>query len=570
MGNRREIIIMVDDDIINLATAKNSLADNYILFTASSGDELFLLLEKVMPALILLDINMPGMNRFEVMRQLKGNEKTVHIPVIFLTAEINPENETESLSLGAVDCITTPYSSKLFIKRINLHIFFEKQKKELLKNNLILESEVDKKTRTVLELQNAILKTVAELVERRDNVTGGHVERTQHYLNILLDSLLEHGVYTSELSSWDIDLFIMSSQLHDVGKISISDDILMKPGKLTDKEFEEMKKHAMNGVDIIRRIEENTTENEFLLYAEILAGSHHEKWNGKGYPYGLKGNEIPLHGRLMAIIDVYDALTNERPYKKAFSHEESVEIIKEEKGEHFDPFITEIFLAHEKEFAKKEINIKKFNNQNDQMHSTMKMLANAVGTRSGKEHGHVERMRRHLEIFVSALLKHENYKKELSSWDTELFLMSAKLHDVGKISVACHILNKTAKLTDEELEAVKTHADFGVRIVQKIKENIGNGNLLKHAEALVGSHHEKWDGTGYPLGLKGNEIPLEGRIMAIVDVYDALTSNRPHRKKHTHNEAVEIIMSSSGTHFDPELVDVFLECEKVLEKEIRK
>ena len=573
MGTGFETIIMVDDDITNLTIARNNLAGQYNIFTAPSGDKLFVLLEKVLPSLILLDIEMPDMDGFRVMEKLKRKEKTAHIPVIFLTAKIDPESEIKGFNLGAVDYITKPFSKELLIKRIDLHIMFERQKKELLKYNLSLESEVDKKARIVMELQTAILKTVAELVECRDNVTGGHIERTQHYLGLLTGFLMEHGVYKEEISTWDVDLFVMSSQLHDVGKISIRDEILMKPGKLTNEEFEEMKKHTTKGVDIIRKIENSTTESEFLLYAEILAGSHHEKWNGKGYPFGLKGTEIPLQGRLMAIVDVYDALTDERPYKEAFSHEKSIGIIKEERGEHFDPLITDVFLTHEKEFNNVET---QFNNTgikrkvstkpNDKLHPTLRVVANFFGERGGKEQGHVDRMRAYLEILYKAMLKHERYKKETSSWDADIFLMSAQLHDIGKIAVPDHILNKERELTKEEFESIKTHTDFGVKIIRQVKENVGNGTILHHAELLAGSHHEKWDGSGYPHGLKGEGIPLQGRMMAIVDVYDALTTDRPHRKKKTHKEAVEIIMNSAGTQFDPNLVDVFLECESEFEK----
>ena len=568
MENRRGLIVMVDDDITNLTVAKNNLTDKYDFITEPSGKKLFLLLEKLTPDLILLDIEMPEMDGYEVIKILKSTGKTAHIPVIFLTAKIDPENEVKGLNLGAVDYITKPFSRELLIKRIELHLLFEAQKKELMNYSLNLESEVNKKTKTVFELQNAILKTVSELVEFRDNVTGGHIERTQHYLNMLVDFLLEHGVYTEELSSWDINLFIMSSQLHDVGKISIKDDILKKSGELTDEEFEEMKKHTVYGEDIIKRMEKNTTENAFLQHAEILAGNHHEKWNGEGYPRCLKGTEIPLQGRLMAIVDVYDALTNDRPYKTAFTHEEAVEIIESGLGTHFDPLIDEVFLVHEKEFKNAEINKIDFDVAYDKLksankvHTTLKMVASIVDSRNGVIQGRSESMRQYLEIFINALLRHEHYKAEISTWDTELFLVSAQLHDVGKMAVNINILNKSEKLTADEFEDVKTHADFGVRIIQQIKENIDDSSLLYHAEALAGSHHEKWDGTGYPLGLKGKDIPLQGRIMAIVDVYEALVNDRPHRERKTHKEAVEIIRNGSGTHFDPELIEIFLEIEK--------
>ena len=573
METGNETIIMVDDDITNLTVGASNLEDRYNVFTAPSGKKLFQMLEKITPSLILLDIDMPEMNGYEVIRILKSSERTENIPVIFLTAKIDPESEVKGLSLGAVDYITKPFSKELLVKRIDLHIVFEKQKIELMNYSHSLEGEVSQKTKIVFELQNAILKTVAELVERRDSITGGHIERTQHYLGLLFDFLLEHGVYSEELSVWNLDLFIMSSQLHDVGKISIRDDILLKPDKLDADEMDIMKKHTTYGVEIIKRIEESTSENEFLKCAEILAGSHHEKWDGSGYPLGLKGEDIPLQGRIMAIVDVYDALTNDRPYKTAFTHEESIRIIKAGRGTHFDPQICDVFIGHEKEFGSQVIERTVKNDGGEsvnKLHDTLKMVANIVDVRNGNGIDGDDRIRKYLEIFIDALKTNDNYKNEVSSWDLSLFLMSAPLYDVGKIAVSDNILGKPEKLTDEELEYVKTHADVGLKIIQQIRENVNNGSLLNHAEALAGSHHERWDGTGYPLGLKGKGIPLQGRIMAIVDVYEALTSQRPHRSKQTREETLEIIKSYKGTYFDPDLVDIFLEIEQEFEKEFEK
>lgn len=565
MENSRETIIIVDDDITSLTVARNTLAGKYNLFTAPSGEKLFMLLEKVSPSLILLDVEIPGMNGYEILSALKGNKKTARIPVIFVTSKIDPKDEIAGLSLGAVDYITKPFWQELLIKRIDLHLTLERQRKELQYHNELLEVDVSKKENTIFELQNTILKTVAELVEHRDNVTGGHIERTQHYLNILIGFLLEHSIYKEELSTWDINLLIMSSQLHDVGKISIKDEILMKPGKLSVEEFEEMKNHTLYGVDIIRRIEEKTTESAFLRHAEIMAGTHHEKWNGEGYPYGLKGNEIPLQGRLMSIIDVYDALTHARPYKKAFTHKDSIDIIREESGKHFDPSITAVFLMHEREFEDSEIKKSSYTKITREMFSTIQVVDDIINTHGGTRPGHAKRMRRYLEILINALLQHDNFKEEVASWDKDNFYMSAQLHDVGKIVVADHMLNKVDGLTADEYESIKTHAAFGVSIIQQIKRHVENASLLNHAEVLTGSHHENWDGSGYPRGLKGKEIPLQGRIMALVDVYDALTSDRPHRERKTHKEAVEIIRSNSGKQFDPRLVEVFLEFEKEFE-----
>ncbi|MCL2663402.1 MAG: HD domain-containing protein [Oscillospiraceae bacterium] len=566
MEENREVIVMVDDDLTNLNVARNNLSGVYSIVTVPSGAKLFNLLDKITPALILLDIEMPEMNGYEVLKKLKENGNTAHIPVIFLTAKIDPASEIEGLNLGAVDYITKPFSRDLLIKRINLHLLIEKQKKELLNYNLSLESEVGKQTQAVLELQNAIIQIIAELVECRDSVTGGHIGRTQHYITLLVDFLIEHDIYADEIAGWDTNLFAMSSQLHDVGKITIRDDILRKPGRLTDEEYEEIKSHTISGLDIIKRIEENTTESEFLVYAAALAGSHHERWDGTGYPNGLKGIQIPLQGRIMALVDVYDALTNDRPYKEALTHEEAVDIIKEGNGTHFDPLIANVFLMHEKEFKDAKVMPKQTLEQNEEVQPTLETISDIICTRTGNQSGSSERVRNYLEVLVDALRENEHFKEEISSWNTELFLMSAQIHDIGKLGVSGRLLNKDAGFTSIEFDSMKNHVDYGVQVIQKLKSQIDHMNVLNHAEALTGSHHERWDGSGYPNGLKGYGIPLQGRIMAVVDVYDALTSDRPHRKKKTHEEAVEIIRSGSGSHFDPGIVNTFLENEELFRK----
>jgi len=378
--------------------------------------------------------------------------------------------------------------------------------------------------------------------------------------------LKERKYYTEELSALDIPLLITSSQLHDVGKISIRDSILLKPGKLNDDEFTEMKKHAKYGVDIIKKIESSTTENEFLSYAQVFAGTHHERWDGTGYPLGLKGEDIPLPGRLMALVDVYDALTNDRPYKKAYTHEEAVEIIKEGLGTQFDPVLCEIFIENNLAFKSMDNGYDAGSGEIDDLNPTMVTITSAVGLRSGNEHDHPERVQQYLEILYNTMLDHETLKTEVSGWDKDIFLMSAHLHDVGEISVPDSIFNKLESLTDDEYSDMKDHTNFGIQVVQMIKDSVSSEGLLHHAEMLTGNHHEKWDGTGYPLGLKGKGIPLEGRLMAIVDVYDALTSDRPHRKRKTHKEAVDLIKNGRSTQFDPDLVELFLDCDKAFER----
>ncbi|MDR2584459.1 MAG: response regulator [Fibromonadaceae bacterium] len=342
----RKTIYLVDDNVTNLTLGKNALAQHYKVFTMNSGAALLKFLEKNIPDLILLDVEMPEMNGYEAIKLIKSKRETKDVPVIFLTAKTDGDSELEGLSLGAIDYITKPFSQSILLKRIETHL-------KLASYNNNLQEMVTVKTRSILELQNAVLKAMAELVENRDDITGKHVERTQNYLGLLIGAIIMRGLFTEEMHGWNIDWVLRSSQLHDVGKIAVKDDILKKDGDLTEEEFEEIKKHPICGEEIIEKIKRNTTEHGFLEHAKIFVATHHEKWDGSGYPRGLKGEEIPLQGRLMAIADVYDALTSERPYKKAYTHEEAVNIIKEGRGTHFDPDLVDIFLEISDEFNKR-------------------------------------------------------------------------------------------------------------------------------------------------------------------------------------------------------------------------
>ncbi|MDR3231371.1 MAG: response regulator [Synergistaceae bacterium] len=337
--------MLIDDSLTNLRIGKATLSDKYDVFTVPSAEKMLNLLESNVPDMILLDINMPGMDGYKAIKILKARPETRDIPVIFLTAQSDNCSELEGLNLGAIDYITKPFSPSLLQKRIEVHLLVESQKRELQNYNRNLQQMVAEKTKTVVRLQNKILKTVAELVEFRDDTAEPYVERTQRCLGIMATAILKRGLYMKQAKDWDIDLLLHSSQLHDVGKISVRDSILRKPGRLTDEEFDEMKKHTSFGVSIIEKIEDNDREDDhFLTYAKIFAGLHHERWDGAGYPDGLRGEEIPLLGRLMAIADVYDALTSERPYKKPFSHRDAVSIIADGKGTHFDPLLTDLFI----------------------------------------------------------------------------------------------------------------------------------------------------------------------------------------------------------------------------------
>ena len=336
-------VMIVDDNIVNLQVARRALNSVYTTIPVTSGQEALTLLGKSLPSLILLDIDMPGMDGFETIKHIKSNNATKHIPVIFLTAMDDSGSELEGLRLGAVDYITKPFSIPLLVQRVDLHIELINQKNELQNYNDNLTQMVDEKTKTIEDLQHAIIYALSDLIERRDGGTGAHVVRTHKYLKILTDTLIQSGNYEEDLKDVDLDIWLKSAQLHDIGKVGIPDSILKKPGKLTLEEFGVVKTHPLIGEKALSGAMELTSAKDFLKHAATVAASHHEKWDGSGYPYGLKELEIPLIGRLMAIADVYDALISERPYKKAFSHEKAVKIIIEDSGTHFDPALVEVF-----------------------------------------------------------------------------------------------------------------------------------------------------------------------------------------------------------------------------------
>ena len=350
MQLKNKKIIIVDDNAANLSVGRNLLKPYYEVFPAPSAEKLFSILKKFVPDLILLDVNMPEMNGYEAIAILKSDKRYMDIPVIFLTAKNDEESEMEGFDLGAADYVTKPFSGPLLLRRITNQLLLDQQKRDLVESRAALQDYTDNledmvrdKTSEIFNLQNAVLATVSDLVEFRDQFTGGHITRTQHYLQVLINDLLNIGEYADEINGWNPDFFLPSAQLHDVGKIAISDLILNKPAKLSPEEFDIMKTHVAVGMEAVKKIISETTEHAFLNHALLFVGAHHEKWDGSGYPAGLKGEDIPLEGRLMAIADVYDALISDRPYKKAFSHETACEIIEKDSGTHFDPTLVEIF-----------------------------------------------------------------------------------------------------------------------------------------------------------------------------------------------------------------------------------
>ena len=334
----QKTIFVVDDNDTNLSMAKEALREYYRVMTLPSAGKMFALLEKIHPDLILLDIEMAEMDGFEALQILKANNAYYDIPVIFLTSMTDATVEVHGFELGVIDFITKPFSAPVLQNRVKTHLNID----ELIRERT---AQLRQKTMQLQNLQNAIIFSFADMVESRDKSTGGHIERTSGYIKILMDEMKKRGVYADEISMLDMELFVSSARLHDVGKIAISDLILNKPGKLTDDEFLTMKTHTTQGETTIDQISSRTDDVEFLYNAKLFAGTHHERWDGNGYPRGLSGTAIPLQGRVMALVDVYDALLSERPYKKAFTAEEAKNVFIEGSGKHFDPNITEVFLS---------------------------------------------------------------------------------------------------------------------------------------------------------------------------------------------------------------------------------
>jgi len=315
-------------------------------------------MEKITPNLILLDIAMPEMDGFEALRCLKENENYMSVPVIFLTSMADASMEVRGFQLGVVDFIIKPFSAPVLVNRIKTHLDIDELVRERTLQLQHKTTQLQHKTTQLQDLQNAIILSFADMVENRDRVTGGHVERTTAYVEILVEAMLSRGVYADEIGTLDVEQFVSSARLHDIGKIAVSDMILNKPGKLTDDEYEIMKTHTVEGERIIDQIASRTNDVEFLWNAKLFAGSHHERWDGKGYPRGLAGTDISIQGRVMNIADVYDALVSERPYKKPFTADEAVRIIMEGSGLQFDPSITAVFYEVREQFdaMQKKIN----------------------------------------------------------------------------------------------------------------------------------------------------------------------------------------------------------------------
>ena len=345
-------LLAVDDTADNLTLLNDLLCRQYKVKLANSGEKaLRIAAATPSPDLILLDIMMPGMDGYEVCRQLKLQPATRDIPVIFLTACADAEAERAGLEAGAVDYVTKPFNPPVLLARVKTHLALKAQADFLRDKSAFLEAEVDKRTREIRAIQDVTIHTLASLAETRDSETGNHIRRTQFYVKALARRLCENPGLAAILTPRYIEMLFKSAPLHDIGKVGIPDSILLKPGRLSPEEFEIMKTHTTLGRQAIEHAEQLLgMQVDFLSMSKDIAQSHQEKWDGSGYPQQLAGDAIPLSARLMALADVYDALISRRIYKPAMSHAQAAEIIVAGRGQHFDPDVVDAFLAIQDEF----------------------------------------------------------------------------------------------------------------------------------------------------------------------------------------------------------------------------
>ena len=322
-------ILVVDDNLAILKQIAAYLNNDYEVLLAKSGLLALQICTKEKPDLILLDVEMPEMDGFEVISRLKQNPFLYRIPIIFLTASHSAEDEIQALESGARDFIMKPVEKSILLHRIDLHLRFAS-----------FQAQTEQ---TVITLSDSIATSFAEMIECRDESTGGHVVRTSKYVDILGKELIHQGLFPNELNAAELQLMVRAAPLHDIGKIAISDRILLKAGRLDNEEFCNMKRHSEIGATILKRMYQRMPAQNYLSYASLIAGSHHEHYDGKGYPLGITGDNIPLCGRIMAVADVYDALMDNRVYRNGMGHEQASNIILEIEKTHFDPRILEAF-----------------------------------------------------------------------------------------------------------------------------------------------------------------------------------------------------------------------------------
>ena len=480
-------ILLVDDNTTNLQLLRDALDGyGYKLLAAKNGKTALAIAQKANPDLILLDIMMPEMDGYEVCKKLKADEATEHIPVIFVTALTDAEDEATGLSLGAVDYITKPFNPELVRARVRNHL-------ELKRYQDHLESLVKERTKRLALTRAVTIESLATLAEYRDPETGGHIKRTQNYVKALAVHLKDHPRFRDELNAETIELLYLSAPLHDVGKVGVPDSVLLKPGQLTDEEFEEMKRHTQYGRDALRITERKLGKDTFLHYATEIAFTHQEKWDGSGYPRGLKGDEIPISGRLMALADVYDALISKRVYKPPFPHEKAVDIIQEGRDRHFDPDIVDAFVELESTFRNIALTYADFDEERY-------MLGGAKDLKS-------ETCKRVEDILV------------VEDNEINLEIMQSQLTSMGySVDTAANGKEALAKYQANEYDAILTDIEMpemnGYELtaeIRRLEEDTGEHITIF---AITASDYDLTDGRAKELGFDDYMLkPLEPEIL---------------------------------------------------------
>ena len=339
MEQARAKILVVDDTKTNIEVLENVLMDYYDVFVAKDGKKALEVAKKVRPDLILLDVMMPEMNGYETLKCMRGIDELKDIPVFFLTAKSDSESEQIGLDLGAVDYIGKPFNPQLVLLRVKNQLEYKRQRDHL-------HELVDEKTADLRRTLKVMLTSLGSLAEFRDPETGEHIKRTQVIVQRLAEELQKNPKFAKSIPSSEyVDYYATAAPLHDIGKVGIEDEILRKPAKLNEQEREIMRKHPRMGFNVLMDATRELRNNPMVKIAADIALAHHERWDGFGYPSGLKGEEIPVGARLMAVADVYDALVSHRPYKEAYSHQFAVDEITAAKGSQFDPDVVDAFLA---------------------------------------------------------------------------------------------------------------------------------------------------------------------------------------------------------------------------------
>jgi putative two-component system response regulator len=361
MSEKQQTILIVDDSADDIALLDGIMRGTYQVKAVMDGPAAIKSAQgSDPPDLILLDIIMPGMDGYEVCKKLQANPSTAGIPIIFLTAKSGPLNEKLGLDLGAEDYISKPPSPPIMMARIQTHLRLKALRDFLSDKNEFLEKEVSRRTKEIGMIQDVAMIALGSLAGTRDNETGNHIRRTRGYVKALSLRLKSHPRFKLYLTPETIELLFKSAPLHDIGKVGIPDRILKKPGPLDTEEFEIMKTHTTIGKDALLAAMKSLYAplTSFLSLARDIAWSHHERWDGTGYPRALAGEEIPFAGRIMSIPDVYDALISERVYKRAYKHEEAIEIIKKGIGSQFDPDVGKTFVDISDQFNEIAMNNK--------------------------------------------------------------------------------------------------------------------------------------------------------------------------------------------------------------------